>query len=111
MNASRKSPRVPMDAWVNKFIDGTPYLCRATDISVDGLYVGALLEPASGPANSAPVGLQFQLPGFEEVIYAEGEVVRLQGRRMTHGHGIRFTHLARRHRALIEQFVATRSAA
>lgn len=113
MSSCRKSPRVAVDVFVNKFIDGTPYLCRTTDISAEGIYVGALIEPEHGAANENPgsIGLQFQLPGTDEVIYAEGEIVRAQQRKRTQGYGIRFTHLARRHQMLIEQYVRTRLAA
>lgn len=113
MSTCRKSPRVPVDVFVNKFIDGTPYLCRTTDISAEGIYVGALIEPDAAAANEEPatIGLQFQLPGTEEVIYAEGEIVRAQERKRTRGYGIRFTHLARRHQQIIEQYVRARLAA
>ena len=114
MSSCRKSPRVTLDIFLNKFIEGTPYLCRTTDISAEGLYVGALIEPALLAANETPgktIGLQFQLPGTEEVIYAEGEIVRSQQRKRTRGFGVRFTHLARRHQMLIEGYVRTRLAA
>jgi c-di-GMP-binding flagellar brake protein YcgR len=112
MSICRKSPRVAVDVFVNKFIEGTPYLCRTTDISAEGMYIGALIEPHEA-ANEEPqtVGLQFQLPGTSEVIYAEGEVIRSQDRKRTHGYGIRFTHLARRHQMIIEQYVRQRLAA
>lgn len=109
MSSCRKSPRVALDIFMNKFIEGTPYLCRTTDISAEGIYVGALIEPHLAAHNetdeSQVIGLQFQLPGSEEVIYAEGEIVRSQDRKRTSGVGVRFTHLARRHQHLIEQYV------
>ena len=115
MASCRKTPRVALDIFLNKFIEGTPYLCRSTDISAEGVYVGALIEPeALLAANETPgktVGLQFQLPGTEEVIYAEGEIVRSQQRKRTRGFGVRFTHLARRHQMLIEGYVRARLAA
>ena len=114
MATCRKSPRVSLDIFLNKFVEGTPYLCRTTDISAEGMYVGALIEPSAEAANDNPgktIGLQFQLPGTEEVIYAEGEIVRNQQRRRTGGVGIRFTHLARHHQQIIEQYVRRRIAA
>jgi hypothetical protein len=112
MSSCRKSPRVSLDIFMNKFIEGTPYLCRTTDISAEGLYLGALIEPDLEAANETDtIGLQFQLPGTEEVIYAEGEIVRSQDRKRARGYGIRFTHVARRHQQLIEQYVRTRLAA
>jgi hypothetical protein len=54
------------------------------------------------------VGLQFQLPGSEEVIYAEGEIVREWAdlEQSDEGSGVKFTLLTERHRKLIEQYVS-----
>jgi c-di-GMP-binding flagellar brake protein YcgR len=68
-----------------------------------------LIEPEM---SGRRVGLQFQLPGSEEVIYAEGEVVR-EWADLDHneeGSGVKFTLLTERHRRLIDQFVARHSA-
>ena len=61
-----------------------------------------LLEPST----PASVGLQFQLPGSAEVIYAEGEVVRewVEAEQAA-THGVRFTLLTERHRQLIRRWV------
>jgi hypothetical protein len=57
---------------MNRFLNGYPYLSRASDISRTGMRI----HPISG-ANSATrfVGLQFQLPGCADVITTSGEVV------------------------------------
>jgi hypothetical protein len=95
---------------LNKFVDGVPYLCRSTDISEAGIYLGELIEPHEHrrmlSRDEPPVvGLQFQLPGTEEVIYAEGEVIRYQERKRTGGYGVRFIHLTARHRTLINRYI------
>ena len=104
----RKSPRVQIDIFLNKFVEGVPYLCRATDISEHGISVGALIEPETASVldgEPVQVGLQFQLPGTDPVVYAEAEVVRVQSRASTTGFGLRFTHVAERHRLLIRAYV------
>lgn len=114
MTPCRKSPRVALDIFMNKFVEGTPYLCRSTDISAEGIYVGALIEPglaAHNETDGQTVGLQFQLPGSDEVIYAEGKIMRAQDRKRTTGYGVKFTFLARRHQQLIETYVRHRLAA
>ena len=57
------------------------------------------------------MGLQFQLPGSEEIIYAEGEIVREWASQQSNveGSGIRFTLLSERHRRLIGEYVAQAS--
>ena len=57
---------------MNRFLNGYPYLCRASDISRTGMRI----HPISGArAATRFVGLQFQLPGCADVITASGEVV------------------------------------
>lgn len=103
MQEKRKKARAPLDIYLNKYVSGVPYTARATDISREGLSVANLIEPSSVAKR---VGLQFQLPGCEEVIYAEGEVVReWVGSNHRDGAGIRFTLLTERHRRLIDDYV------
>ncbi len=104
MSNQRKKTRAPLDVYLNKYVSGVPYMARAADISTDGLSLAHLIEPSH---NKRRVGLQFQLPGTEEVIYAEGEVVReWLGDGEPEGSGIRFTLLTERHRRLIDTYVA-----
>jgi len=68
----RADPRREIDVLMNRFLNGYPYLSRATDISRTGMRI----HPISGAgAASRFVGLQFQLPGSLDVITASGEVV------------------------------------
>ncbi|MFO0596080.1 MAG: PilZ domain-containing protein [Myxococcaceae bacterium] len=105
MSNKRKNSRVSLDIYMNKYVAGVPYMTRTSDISREGVGLAHLLEPQLAGKR---VGLQFQLPGSEEVIYAEGEVVRewadLDNRE--EGSGVRFTLLTERHRRLIDQFCA-----
>jgi c-di-GMP-binding flagellar brake protein YcgR len=99
----RKRNRAPLDIYLNKFISGVPYMTRASDISREGLGLSRLIEPQQPDKR---VGLQFQLPGSDEVIYAEGEVVRewLEAEAKERA-GIRFTLLTERHRRMIDAYV------
>jgi len=102
MTEKRTNRRVPLDVYLNKFIKGVPFMARAKDISPTGIYLTQLLEPDAGDAR---IGVQFQLPGTKEVIYAEGEIVRDAERGINHGNGIRFTLITDYHRRLIERYV------
>jgi hypothetical protein len=97
----RSNRRAPIDVLANRFLDGYPYLCRATDISRRGMRLRRFNEPE---ARSRFVGLQFQLPGCPDVITASGEVVSRDdtGRAV----GIRFTHLSTAAAAAIDQFLS-----
>ncbi|HEY8207646.1 MAG TPA: PilZ domain-containing protein, partial [Myxococcaceae bacterium] len=108
MKEKRRRARAPLDVYLNKYVSGVPYMVRGKDISRDGLQLAHLIEPSSGAKR---VGLQFQLPGSEEVIYAEGEVVReWVGSDASDGSGIKFTLLTERHQRMIEAYVSRQGA-
>jgi hypothetical protein len=77
----RASDRRTIDLLVNQFLDGYPYLCRATDISHSGMRLRPLLGPTltSALAGTGFMGLQFQLPGSQDVLTASGEAVFVDG--------------------------------
>jgi hypothetical protein len=102
MPDKRTTRRVPLDVYLNKFIQGVPFMARAKDISPEGIYLTQLIEPDKGEGR---IGVQFQLPGTREVIYAEGEVMREGVRNAARGNGIRFTLITDYHRRLIERYV------
>ena len=107
MDEQRRSGRAALDILLNKYVGGVPYTARARDISQDGVRLARLLEP---DRTGRRVGLQFQLPGSAEVIYAEGEVVReWVEAESAHTHAVRFTLLTERHRRAIRDYVQGRS--
>src|SRR5688500_12106896 len=97
----RNDDRRPVDLLINRFLNGYPYMCRATDISRSGMRIVPMLEPTEAPKF---MGLQFQLPGTEDVITASGEAVFVAGERGAVG--IRFTKLPSQSAALIDRFLA-----
>ncbi len=105
MSENRKAARARLDIFINKYIQGVPYMARTSDISPEGLSLAHLIEPQHAGKR---VGLQFQLPGSDEVIYAEGEIVReWVGTADNGGSGIRFTLMTERHRKMVSSFVAS----
>lgn len=107
MANQRKYDRAPCDIYLNKIIDEARHLARARDISTDGIWVSKVLEPAN---EARQVGLEFQLPGENEVIWAAGEIVRQEEREVAagpvEGTAIRFTAMADRFRRMIEVYVS-----
>ena len=85
----RYHDRLKLDLLVNRFVNGEPYMCRMTNLSRTGARLVTIIEP---DASRAPrfMGLQFQLPGRDEVLTASGETIVLQDGRSL---GIRFTNL------------------
>ena len=101
----RAKRRAKTDLFVNRFLNGHPYLCRMTDISLSGARLVAVNEPRISPP-PAFMGLQFKLPGRAEVMTAAGETVTRGGDR---GHvvGVRFTRLPANAAAAIEALLAS----
>ena len=98
----RRSRRARLDVYLNKVVDEELFMCRASDISTDGIYLSSLIEPR---LDGERVGLEFTLPGHDEVIWAGGEIVRDGIRGLADGSGIRFTALPDRYRQLIADYV------
>lgn len=100
----RMNRRVPLDMYINKMIDGVPYLARTRDISREGVFVHQLLEPRA--PEDVHIAVEFMLPGCDEVIWAEAEVIHgADGE----GQGLRFRDLTPRQSRIIEDFVSNSS--
>jgi hypothetical protein len=92
----RYHTRVKLDLFVNRFVNGHPYMCRMTDISRTGARLAPLIEPTGSRAPRAQfMGLQFQLPGRHEILTASGELVTDEDTGGASGRsvGLRFTNL------------------
>jgi len=98
----RRQPRAPLDVYLNKVVGNSVFMCRAKNISEQGIYLSRLLEP---DADGVTVHLEFALPGHDEVVWACGRVVREGLHRSCVGSGIRFTVLPPRFRAMIARYV------
>jgi hypothetical protein len=104
----RYHARVKVDVLVNRFLNGHPYMCRMTDLSRTGARLVPILEPrVSKPPRF--VGLQFQLPGRDDILTASGEMVSADTspdeRRAV---GVRFSNLPPDCAWAIEAFLSAR---
>jgi PilZ domain len=99
----RHHSRVKLDVLVNRFLNGHPYMCRMTDISRTGARLVPILEPK---VREAPrfVGLQFQLPGRDEILTASGELIS-EGE-PSRAVGVRFSNLPPDSAWAIEAFLS-----
>ena len=57
----RTHRRVNIDVYMNRFLDGQPYMCRMVDISRTGARLVPMIEPDGSRAPHF-MGQQFQLP-------------------------------------------------
>jgi c-di-GMP-binding flagellar brake protein YcgR len=104
VSAYRQSKRLPVDLFVNKFIGDEPFACRTKDLSTEGIYLHKLIEPERFQDEDL-VGVEFALPGHDEVIWASGQIVREQLKTGEEGVAIRFVSMADRHKRMLVDFI------
>ncbi len=103
MPERRHTTRRPFDVFFNKFLDGHPYLCRAVDISRNGVLCEVFTEPTT-PHQSFPIELR--LPGDERSLWVWGRKVRSTGKR----EAIRFIALHPDDRAALDRYLTVLAA-
>jgi hypothetical protein len=98
----RLGNRIPMELLMNEYMNDKPYRALSVNISESGLYVNKVVGSLS--RRSRVVGLEFELPGTSEVIWARGEVCYDTIDDCFHGQGIRFTGMPKVHQRLIRDY-------
>jgi hypothetical protein len=91
-----------LNVYLNKFVGNSPFMCRAANISEEGIFLSSLIEPEH---RGATVSLEFALPGDEEVMWAHGTVVREAKHRDCDAAAVHFTVLPERYRRRIANYV------
>lgn len=100
MLESRRDRRVSLDILLNKYIDGLPHVCRAVNISRGGMLLYRVFEPQ---IPHQEVSVEFQLPGSERVLRADGQV--LQEHLTSKSFGVRFTRMDQEDRLFIDRYL------
>jgi hypothetical protein len=97
----RYNKRVKVDMFINRFLNGLPYMCRMVDISRTGIRLAPMLEP---DVSTAPqyMGLQFQLPDRNDVLTASGMAITRDDGTV----GVHFTSLPPDSAWAIESFLS-----
>jgi hypothetical protein len=102
----RADPRFRVQVFINEYVRDNPYRALAVDISENGLAIQKLTEPVVRPARL--VGLELELPGTREVIWAGAEARFDSVGDDFHVSGLRFTAMARKHQRLLRDYVRER---
>lgn len=97
--------RVPLEIFITQYINDRPYRALTTDISDTGLRVDTVVT-AERHLNRAKeaFGLEIELPGTGEIIWARGRVCHSRSSGATMGAGIRFTGMPRVHQKLLRDY-------
>jgi hypothetical protein len=102
----RISPRFPVQAAINEYIRDRPSPALAMDVSLAGLAIRKASTPRLHHAGI--VGLEVELPGTNEVIWASAEPrFHAVGHRFQLS-GLLFLDMARKHRRLLHDYVGER---
>ncbi len=95
----RQAARVPVGFYLNLLVDDRPYRCFTTNLSASGLYMEKVLTHVERRRDTVQV--EIPLPGAGEPLWARAQVVYDCFDALFHGTAVRFTAMARRHRAAL----------
>ena len=100
MNLDRRfDDRLPIETLLSAYVMDRPTRGLAVDISERGLFLHTLVQDPKPPLT--PMGLEFELPGMGETIWAAGETCRDSLDDYFYGMGVRFTAMASLHQRML----------
>ena len=98
----RFDPRLPLEMYLNAYVADQPQRGFTTNISETGVHLNTLVDRPLPPFT--PVGLEFNLPGLGETIWAAGEICFDSADDLFLGRGIRFTAMANLHARMLRHY-------
>lgn len=97
----RIGARIDVPLFLNQYVGDRRFRVLAENVSESGLYVNQV----NTRAPRAPVfGVELELPGTSETIWARGELRRAHAGDVVSGAGIQLTGLARMHARLLRDW-------
>jgi c-di-GMP-binding flagellar brake protein YcgR len=104
----RDLERVPLEIFLDEYVDDRPHRALTTNLSATGLYMHRVATRGSKQfgRQTRHVQLEFALPGTRETIWARGEIRYDElGMDLVHGTGVHFADMARGHQQLISDYL------
>ena len=104
----RDLERVPLEIFLDEYVDDRPHRAVTTNLSATGLYMHRVATRASQlfGRGSRHVQLEFALPGTRDTIWARGEIRYDElGMDLVHGTGVELVDMARGHQRLIVDYL------
>jgi len=95
--------RVPVEMFLNQYVQDKPFRSLTSNISESGVYLN-MAKGAPFCRDSRVVGLEFELPGTQETIWARGEVCYDAIDSYFHGAGVKFTDMPRLHARMLRDY-------
>ncbi len=94
--------RVPFEAMVTSYVRDRPVRGVASNLSDTGLNMSAVSMLAPPPG--LVVGLEIDLPGMKESIWASGRICYRKDDSLASGLGVRFVAMARSQASMVRDF-------
>ena len=103
MRERRFGHRVPLEMFLNEYVQDRLHRCVTTNVSESGLFLHKLITPPQ--RLHRPLQLEFELPGTGETIWACGQIAYEAYESHLHGTGVRFTGIPDLHARLLRDYV------
>ena len=102
MQERRLGFRIPFETMVTSYVHDRPIRGLASNLSDSGINMSAISMLAPPPG--LVVGLEIDLPGIDDSIWASGQICSRKDDRMASGLGVRFLAMARSQARTIRDF-------
>jgi hypothetical protein len=98
--------RVELELFLTEYIRDRPYRVLTSNLSETGIFVHRVTPELRGQllVPGAAVGLEIELPGTGETIWARGEICRESLNQTVCGSAVRFAAMPRVHARLVRDF-------
>jgi hypothetical protein len=94
--------RIPFEAMVTSYVRERPVRALATNLSDSGINMNAISMLAPPPG--LVVGLEIELPGMNESIWASGRICYRNDEELASGLGVRFVAMAKQQARIVRDF-------
>ena len=102
MHERRLGYRIPFETMVTSYVHDRPVRALASNLSDSGLNMSAISMLAPPPG--LVVGLEIDLPGTTESIWASGRICYRKDDQLASGLGVRFLAMARSQARMVRDF-------
>ena len=95
--------RLPLEMYLNTYVEDRPSRGFTSNLSESGLYLNTVALERVAPLTQ--VGLEFNLPGVSETIWAAGQYCYDKPDEYLNGAGIRFMAMAGLHQRILREYL------
>jgi hypothetical protein len=102
VNERRLGFRIPFETMVTSYVNDRPVRGLAANLSDSGLSMSAISMLAPPPG--LVVGLELEIPGIDDSIWASGQICYRKHDKMAAGLGVRFVAMAKSQARIVRDF-------